>query len=227
MTIGTSTYLITKLPSSSVLSCSNVHPPPYSHGPLSRYMATSQVCTAVTRLVVSQVHILSAASGGYVHASRGPPATSRVYIPTPGVYISTYGVSHGASHVMTYGPYYGTQYGQVSSSYGGGYQQPTYSLNYGFVAPHSQGTPHCGAYVPPYMGQTGGGYYGHGHVGYGHQSYVNQNYQGAPLRPAQARLPFLATLNLLDLSRLTNDPVSYDLAWPAVPNKLPLDIPKF
>ena len=55
----------------------------------------------------------------------------------------------------------------IYSPYGYGYQQPAYSLNYGFVAPHSQGTPHYGASMPPYMGQTGGGYYGHGHGGYG------------------------------------------------------------
>ena len=35
------------------------------------------------------------------------------------------------------------------------------------------------------------------------------------------------TLNLPDLSRLTNDPVAHDPAWPAVPTKIPLDIPKF
>ena len=34
-------------------------------------------------------------------------------------------------------------------------------------------------------------------------------------------------LNLLDLSRLTNNPVSHDSTWPAVPTKLPSDIPKF
>ena len=56
---------------------------------------------------------------------------------------------------------------------------------------------------------------------------MNQNYQGAPHRPAQPKLPFLVTLNLLDLSKLTNDPVSYDPAWPAVPMKLPSNIPKF
>ena len=43
----------------------------------------------------------------------------------------------------------------------------------------------------------------------------------------QPRLPFLATLNLLDLSKLTNDPVAHDPMWPVVPTKLPLDIPKF
>ena len=35
------------------------------------------------------------------------------------------------------------------------------------------------------------------------------------------------TLNLPDLSRLENDPVSHDSAWPTVPTKLPSDIPKF
>ena len=83
--------------------------------------------------------------------------------------------------------------------------------------------------MPTYTGQMRGGYYGHGHGhgGYGNQSYVNQNYQGAPHRPAQPRLPFLEMLNLPDLSRLTNDPVSYDPAWPTVPAKLPSDILKF
>ena len=75
--------------------------------------------------------------------------------------------------------------------------------------------------MPPYIGQMGGGYYGHGHGGYGNQSYVNQNYQGASHRPVQPRLPFLATLNFTDLSRLMNNLVSYDPAWPAIPNKLP------
>ena len=73
----------------------------------------------------------------------------------------------------------------------------------------------------------GGGYYGHGHGGYGHQSYVNQNYQGVTHIPTQPRLTFLAMLNLPDLSRLMDDPVSYDPAWLVVPNKLPSDIAKF
>ena len=56
---------------------------------------------------------------------------------------------------------------------------------------------------------------------------MNQNYQGAWHRPAQPRLPFLTTLNLLDLSRLMNDLISHDPAWLTVPNKLPSDISKF
>ena len=81
--------------------------------------------------------------------------------------------------------------------------------------------------MPPYMVQTGGGHYGQGHGGYGNQTYANQNYQGVVHRPNHPRLPFLATLNLPDLSGLTNDPVAHDSAWPAIPTKLPSDIPKF
>ena len=55
---------------------------------------------------------------------------------------------------------------------------------------------------------------------------MNQNYQGVIHQPHHRRLPFLMTLNLLDLLRLTNDIVAHDPAWPAVPTKLPSDIPK-
>jgi hypothetical protein len=41
------------------------------------------------------------------------------------------------------------------------------------------------------------------------------------------QLPFLATLDLPDLSRLTNDPISHSLVWPIIPAKLPSDISKF
>ena len=77
------------------------------------------------------------------------------------------------------------------------------------------------------MGQMGGGHCGQGHGGYGNQTYVNQNYQGAVHRPDHPRLPFLVMLNILDLSRLTNDPIAHDPAWPAIPTKLTSNIPKF
>ena len=116
--IGGSTYLITHIPSSSVPSSSNVHPPPYPCGPSSRYMAMSQVHSAVTRPIVSQFHMPPTTSGGYIHAYSGQLVTSRTYIPTSGMYVPpsraylpTYGVSHGTLHAMTYGPYYGMQYG--------------------------------------------------------------------------------------------------------------------
>jgi hypothetical protein len=44
---------------------------------------------------------------------------------------------------------------------------------------------------------------------------------------SQPRLPFLATLNLPDLSKLMNDLVCHDPTWPPIPTKLPSDIPKF
>jgi hypothetical protein len=44
---------------------------------------------------------------------------------------------------------------------------------------------------------------------------------------SQSHLPFLAMLNLPDLDKLMNDPVSRDPTWPPVPTKLPSDIPKF
>jgi hypothetical protein len=50
-----------------------------------------------------------------------------------------------------------------------------------------------------------------------HQHYPQVNRQ----------LPFLATLDLPDLSRLTNDPIYHSPVWPAILAKLPSDIPKF
>ena len=76
--------------------------------------------------------------------------------------------------------------------------------------------------MPPYTGHMGGGHYGHGHGG--NQTYMNQ---GAVNQPHHPRIPFLVTLNLPDLSILMNDPVAHGPAWPAVPTKIPSDIPKF
>jgi hypothetical protein len=44
---------------------------------------------------------------------------------------------------------------------------------------------------------------------------------------SQPRLPFLAMLNIPDLSKLMNGPVSHEPTWPPVPTKLPSDILKF
>jgi hypothetical protein len=41
------------------------------------------------------------------------------------------------------------------------------------------------------------------------------------------QLPFLATLDLPDLSRLTNVPIFHSPVWPVIPAKLPSDISKF
>ena len=52
----------------------------------------------------------------------------------------------------------------------------------------------------------------------------HQYYQ--PL-PVNWQLPFLATLDLPDLSRLTNNPILHSPNWPAMPRKLPSDIRNF
>lgn len=41
------------------------------------------------------------------------------------------------------------------------------------------------------------------------------------------KIPFLAILNLPDLSKLINDPIRHLSAWPPIPKKIPSDIPKF
>ena len=63
----------------------------------------------------------------------------------------------------------------------------------------------------------------HGHSGAG-PSNPQVGTSSAPVRP---KLPFLATLNLPDLSKLMNDPVRHDPLWPPIPTKFPSDIPKF
>ena len=41
------------------------------------------------------------------------------------------------------------------------------------------------------------------------------------------KIPFLATLNFPDLSKLINDPIRHSPAWPPILTKVPSDIPKF
>jgi hypothetical protein len=45
--------------------------------------------------------------------------------------------------------------------------------------------------------------------------------------PPPLQMPYLASLNIPDLTKLTNDPILHDPTWPAMPTKLPLDIQKF
>jgi hypothetical protein len=47
-----------------------------------------------------------------------------------------------------------------------------------------------------------------------------QSFAGGWVQVSQPRIPFLATLNLPDLSKLMNDLVSHDPTWPPVPTKL-------
>jgi hypothetical protein len=43
----------------------------------------------------------------------------------------------------------------------------------------------------------------------------------------QPHLPFLATLNLPELSKTMNDPLCHDPIFPPIPTNLPSNIPKF
>ena len=83
--------------------------------------------------------------------------------------------------------------------------------------------------MQPYMGHMGGGYYpnSQGYNLYVNRPYVNQPLLGTWNTMEQPSLPFLSTLNLPDLSKLTNDLVSHDPTWLVVPSKISLDIAKF
>jgi hypothetical protein len=107
--------------------------------------------------------------------------------------------------------------------------QPTYTPQNqpGFPplmnVPQQQSNPAYTGQQQPYMGgPTGYNYppqpvYGPTGVPMPHQYHPQVNRQ----------LPFLATLDLPDLSRLTNDPILHFPFWPVIPAKLPSDIPKF
>jgi hypothetical protein len=45
--------------------------------------------------------------------------------------------------------------------------------------------------------------------------------------PLPLHMPYLASLNIPDLSKLTNHPVFHDPTWPTIPTKLPSDILMF
>jgi len=53
------------------------------------------------------------------------------------------------------------------------------------------------------------------------------SYSGYASPNLNEQLPFMATLELPDLNRLTNAPIAYAPWWPAIPHKLPSGIPKF
>ena len=75
----------------------------------------------------------------------------------------------------------------------------------------------------------------------GSYPYPPNQYMGGPYGPfglnsmspfkqtsfGNTPLPFLATLELPDLSKLTNDPILHHPAWPPVPVKISTDISKF
>ena len=84
-------------------------------------------------------------------------------------------------------------------------QQPQFGLvNTGFTI----------ANVHPILG-----YPRYPHLGIG---FITQGYQDP-----SCRLPFIATSDLPNISRLKNDPIFYLPYWPPMPNNFPNDIPKF
>ena len=59
-----------------------------------------------------------------------------------------------------------------------------------------------------------------------------QSSSGHPSSPwselgAPKNFPFLATLDIPDLYKLTNDPIYHNLQWLLILHKIPTDIPKF
>jgi hypothetical protein len=60
-----------------------------------------------------------------------------------------------------------------------------------------------------------------------HQGSGSQHTMAGANPPPPLQMPYLASLNIPDLTKLTNDPILHDATWPAMPTKLPSDIPKF
>jgi hypothetical protein len=83
---------------------------------------------------------------------------------------------------------------------------------------------------PAYLGQQQP--YVGGPTGYNYPPKIVYGPIGVPM-PHQyhpqvnRQLPFLANLDLPNLSWLTNDPIFHSPVWPVIPAKLPSDIPKF
>ena len=79
------------------------------------------------------------------------------------------------------------------------------------------------------MSHIGGVYHpiGQRYKIYHNHPYMNQPLQGTWNHMAQPNLPFLATLNLPNLLKLTNDLVSHDPMWSVVTAKIPLNILNF
>jgi hypothetical protein len=99
-------------------------------------------------------------------------------------------------------------------------QSMSYLGNQSMMSPHMKN---------PYASQGHGFYQNPGqHPNFSWQPGASQTL--GPFFPSywqQPKLPFLATLHLLDLMRLLNDPICHDPRWPPMPTKFPSDIPKF
>jgi hypothetical protein len=101
-------------------------------------------------------------------------------------------------------------------------QNPSDYPSLAHVSQNTSNPVYPGQHQPHMRGPTSYNYphnpmYGPTGVPMPHQYYPQVNRQ----------LPFLVTLDLLDLSWLTNDPIYHSSVWLAIPAKIPSDIPKF
>jgi hypothetical protein len=124
----------------------------------------------------------------------------------------------GSTHYHPQGIFFYPPYGQAN--------HPAYNaqnpLGYANVSQSSSNLAYPGQQQPYVRGPTGYNYppnpvYGPNCVPIPHQYHLQINRQ----------LTFLATLDLPNLSRLTNDPVFHSPLWLVIPAKLPSDISKF
>lgn len=77
---------------------------------------------------------------------------------------------------------------------------------------------------PQFQSFPGGNFLGINAYGGGANPYHFQQNWNTVQPP---KIPFMAILNLPDLSKLINDPIRHSSSWPSIPTKLPSDIPKF
>ena len=150
-------------------------------------------------------------SGYYPHGQSQPnynhSGGSQYYPPPPGFNYAQQPNPNAAYTGKT--PNQGTNPGYQAPHYG--YQNPNQS-GYTNYAPYGQNpagqNPWGQGYSQPSWSMGTGPYPG----------------TGMAVNPP---LPFLATLDLPDVSKLTNDPISHNPYWPPVPTKIPGDCPKF
>ena len=164
-----------------------------------------------------------------VPVSTIPVSLPPISMPQSGPTIQTSAQIPAGSTVVTSQPQFiqPPYQAQYQPQYGPAAQQPTYQ--YQRYPGYTYQQPQQPQYGPVNPGFPGG------------YNIPNENpipgYPGYPppgaglvtpsFRDPNRQLPFIATLDLPDLTRHTNDPISYHPYWPSMPNKLPSDIPKF
>ena len=122
------------------------------------------------------------------------------------------------SNILLSGGFNPSQQGRYAMPYGNQFQMGGY-VQYPYLMALN---PYRGMY-PYATNQYPGMPYGGSGLNV-NQKKKNQSTQN-PFSPS--KLPFSATLELPNLSKLTNHPIRHHFAWPPFPVKIPTDIPKF